>query len=43
MLGWDDKSKNPEGEITEVLGHPGDHETEIHSILAEYGLPYNFP
>ncbi|AQX04373.1 ribonuclease R [Elizabethkingia meningoseptica] len=43
MLGWDDKSKNPEGEILEVLGQPGEHETEIHSILAEYGLPYNFP
>lgn len=43
MLGWDDKSKNPEGEIVDVLGHPGEHETEIHAILAEYGLPYNFP
>lgn len=43
MLKWDTNSKNPEGEITTVLGAPGDHETEIHSILAEYGLPYNFP
>jgi ribonuclease R len=25
------------------LGAPGEHETEIHSILAEYGLPYEFP
>ncbi len=43
MLDWKPGSKNPEGEIVTVLGAPGDHETEIHSILAEYGLPYNFP
>ena len=36
-------SKNPEGKIIQVLGLPGEHETEIHSILAEYGLPYEFP
>ena len=35
--------KNPFGEVLEVLGMPGDHETEIHSILLEYGLPYKFP
>lgn len=43
MLKWDSDSKNPEGEIIKVLGAPGEHETEIHSILAEYGLPYSFP
>lgn len=43
MLRWDINSKNPEGEIIRVLGTPGEHETEIHSILAEYELPYNFP
>ena len=43
MLKWDSNSKNPEGEIIKVLGAPGEHETEIHSILAEYGLPYSFP
>ncbi len=42
MCEWRPGSKNPEGEIVTVLGTPGDHETEIHSILAEYGLPYNF-
>ncbi len=42
MREWRPGSKNPEGEIVTVLGTPGDHETEIHSILAEYGLPYNF-
>lgn len=43
MMEWKPGSKNPEGEIITVLGAPGEHETEIHSILAEYGLPYNFP
>jgi len=43
MTDWKSDSKNPEGEIIKVLGAPGEHETEIHSILAEYGLPYSFP
>lgn len=43
MTGWNPGDKNPQGEIIQVLGAPGEHETEIHSILAEYGLPYSFP
>ncbi|WBV55213.1 ribonuclease R [Chryseobacterium daecheongense] len=43
MTEWKPGDKNPEGEIIKVLGSPGEHETEIHSILAEYGLPYEFP
>ncbi len=43
MTEWKPGDKNPEGEILQVLGNPGEHETEIHSILAEYGLPYDFP
>lgn len=43
MTDWRAGEKNPEGEIIKVLGAPGEHETEIHSILAEYGLPYEFP
>ncbi len=43
MTDWRAGEKNPEGEIIKVLGAPGEHETEIHSILAEYGLPYSFP
>ncbi|WP_027376844.1 ribonuclease R [Kaistella palustris] len=43
MTDWKAGEKNPEGEIIKVLGAPGEHETEIHSILAEYGLPYAFP
>ena len=43
LTDWPENSKNPFGEVLEVLGMPGDHETEIHSILLEYGLPYKFP
>ena len=39
---WKTGSKNPNGKIIEVLGASGDNDTEIHSILHEYGLPYNF-
>jgi len=40
---WPENSKNPFGKIQTILGKPGEHDTEIHSILLEYGLPYNFP
>ncbi len=40
---WPEKADSPFGEIFQVLGIPGEHDTEIHSILAEYGLPYEFP
>ena len=43
MTDWPANSKNPFGEVVTILGMPGDHETEIHSILLEYGLPYKFP
>ncbi|MDL1913916.1 MAG: ribonuclease R [Bergeyella sp.] len=43
MRGWRKGEKNPEGEIIEVLGSPGEHETEMHAILAEYNLPCSFP
>lgn len=39
---WDINSRNPTGRITEVLGEAGDNETEMHAILAEFGLPYRF-
>ena len=38
---WD-KTKSPQAKIIKVLGTPGEAETEIHTILAEYGLPYTF-
>ena len=36
-------SRSPYGVIEKVLGKPGEHQTEIHAILAEYGLPTEFP
>lgn len=40
---WPDNADSPFGKVIKVLGQPGEHNTEIHSILAEYGLPYEFP
>ncbi len=39
---WDRRQKNPVAEIIRVLGLPGEHETEMHAILAEFELPYHF-
>ena len=41
MLEW--KGEYPEGHVLEVLGKPGEHETEIKSILGESGIMYDFP
>ena len=43
IVEWPDKSNNPFGEITEVLGNPGDNDVEMNSILADYGFPLSFP
>ena len=40
---WPDKAESPFGRVLSVLGKPGEHDTEIHAILAQYGLPYEFP
>ncbi|WP_452598999.1 ribonuclease R family protein, partial [Pontimicrobium sp. MEBiC01747] len=40
---WPERSDSPNGKVLKVLGKPGEHNTEIHSILADYGLPYEFP
>ena len=39
---WDRKDPNPTGHLIDVLGEPGDNDTEMHAILAEYSLPYRF-
>lgn len=39
---WSKHSKNPTGKIIEILGMPGNNEVEMHSILAEFGLPSKF-
>ena len=43
LTDWPENASSPYGKVTEVLGKPGEHSTEIHSILAEYGLPHEFP
>ena len=40
---WPAKASSPFGEIIEVLGNAGEHNTEIHAVLAEFGLPNQFP
>lgn len=40
---WNDKQDSPTGAVKSILGDPGEHNTEIHAILAQYGLPYEFP
>lgn len=40
--GWPKGENCPHGKIVDILGAPGDNETEMHAILAEFGLPYRF-
>lgn len=40
---WPDDAKNPQGEVVDVLGKTGQNTTEMHAILAEFGLPYRYP
>ena len=40
---WPKRADSPFGSVIRVLGKPGEHNTEIHAILAEYGLPADFP
>ncbi len=43
VVEWPDRAKNPIGEVLDVLGRAGDNNTEMHAILAEFGLPYTYP
>ncbi len=40
---WGDGDKAPEARVVEVLGKTGENEAEIHSIMAEFDLPFRFP
>lgn len=40
---WKDEEMCPRGEIVDILGKKGDNTTEMHAILAEFGLPYKYP
>ena len=43
IVEWPDKAKNPKGIVIDILGKAGENTTEMHAILAEYGLPYIYP
>ncbi len=43
VVDWPTDSHNPIGEVLEILGKVGENETEMHAILAEFGLPYSYP
>ncbi|MBD5178805.1 MAG: ribonuclease R [Bacteroides sp.] len=43
ITAWPEHANMPKGEVVDVLGKNGDNNTEIHAILAEFGLPYKYP
>ena len=43
ILDWPENARNPVAEIVDVLGDAGSNNTEMHAILAEFGLPYKYP
>jgi len=42
VVEWPMHTDSPIGKIIDVLGEPGENDTEMHAILAEFGLPYKF-
>ena len=40
---WPGKGKNLIGQVVDILGRTGENNTEMHAILAEFGLPYSYP
>jgi ribonuclease R len=40
---WAQRDKSPEAQVIEILGKTGENEAEIHSIMAEFELPFRFP
>lgn len=43
VTSWAIDDKKPEAKVIEILGKAGENEAEIHSIMAEFGLPFRFP
>lgn len=43
IMEWPENARNPLGEVLDVLGEAGQNNTEMHAILAEFGLPYKYP
>lgn len=42
FLEWKQGDQNPTAEVAEVFGYPGEHKTEMHAIMSEFGLPEKF-
>ena len=40
---WREEEMNPKGIVVDILGKKGENNTEMHAILAEFGLPYKYP
>lgn len=43
IVEWPEKANNPVGKVIDILGKPGQNDTEMHAILAQYDLPYKYP
>ncbi len=43
IIEWLEGAKNPHGEVIDILGFAGENDSEMHAILAEFGLPYKYP
>ena len=43
IVEWPEKANNPVGKVIDILGVPGQNDTEMHAILAQYDLPYKYP
>ena len=43
LTDWPMYNASPQGEIMEILGKSGENDTEMHAILAEFGLPTRYP
>ncbi len=43
IIDWPENTRNPIGVVKDIFGKEGENETEMHAILAEYGLPYTYP
>ena len=43
LADWKEDAKNPNGKIVRIIGDAGEHETEIHAIMEDFNLSYDFP
>lgn len=43
VTSWAENDRKPEAKVVEILGKAGENEAEIHSIMAEFELPFRFP